>query len=905
MVGAAVTVREDPMKHTALLLCLALLAPTAGMASSLHSDLVRHAHALERAIEDAGAGRLAGADAARLDADDAALRARLAVHHASLDPALLAKAQRLEGLRNLLRDARAGRAPTDLAPPALVRDINLDALTGSSCERALPLRAGEALRHRIGAGASVWYRVDGPGDGALRVSTRGSSVDPALAAFADCRVTDRAPLAHDDDSFGLQADLGLVPRKQTFWYVRADNPGESGELVVSALRAIAISGRVTRSAGGAGVAGLRVALFRNEGTFYYYAGDVGTDASGNYTLSVAGSGTYAVRTADGFSQSTGLVHQAYDGFRCNSAFYYDLYTCGTGTNNFTPIPLTDPDSRTIDFALSLAGSLTGTLASGAGGPVADATVYLHALNGQEVRSTTSDALGRWRIDGVPPGGVYITAGSVDHARTLHSGVECPGSSIYNCPWNSGTLVTVPPETSQRVDMTLRRQQFVEVVFTVNGGPAPADSFGSSIMPSLLNSNGVQVAQAVYVAQGRYRIGPVAPGSYRLRATATFAYPQLYPAVPCTSDCIAELSAGTPIALAATDGSVEVAMNLRRYPRIQGRVTSEDDGSPVGDTTVVLSSPSGGYYSGYQATTNSAGEYRFDAVAPGSYLLRFASTRHVDEVHDNLPCNSSNPGLDCPGASLITVGASTPDRTIDAALARSASLSGRFSSGGMPFASSYATLYLLTATGAISTSWSLYLGQDGRYTVNDLPTGTWRIAAAGDSFSGFVPQIYSGIDCPSAAGGGSFMGCAIAQATPVTTSSGASPGGIDFSLRRSGAHVVRVLNAFDNTPLAGVMIDVWNGLGQRVDSRATNAAGLAYPSTTTGGTAAGHALSTDNDQGLINEVYQDVECANGSVFFGSCALAGFTPVLFPAPANAPEIVIRIARPVPIFGGNFEQ
>jgi hypothetical protein len=891
------------MKLPALIACLALLAPAAGAAADLESDLVRHAVALERAIADAGAGRLAHAGAARLDADDAALRARLAVHRGSLDPALLDKAQRLEGLRALLRQARAGKVPSSLSPPALVRAVALDDTAGTNCERALPLRSGEALWHPVRAGASVWYRVEGAGDAALRVSTRGSSIDPALAAFADCRVADREPLAYEDDSFGLQADLALVPRKQTFWYVRADNPGDAGELVVSALRAIAISGRVARASSGTGLPGLRVSSFRSEGGTYFYAGDVGTDAAGNYVLSLIGSGTYAIRTAESFSQSVGLVHQAYDGFRCTDANYFNLSTCGTGSTNFTPIVLTDPSTLTIDFALDVAGSLTGTLTSSAGGPVAEATVSMHDASGWQLRSTTSDALGRWRIDGAPPSGVYITAGSSNHARTLHSGVECPNGDTFFCPWASGTLVTVPPETVRRVDMTLRRQQFVEVTFTVNGGPVPGDSFAFNLLPSLLNSNGVQVAQGWYLSPGRYRIGPVAPGSYRLRATSNFAYPQLYPDVPCATDCIGELGSGTPIAIAATDGAVEVAMNLRRYPRVEGRVTSEDDGTAIGDALVFLQSPTGGF-SGYQVNTSSTGQYRFDAVAPGNYLLRFAAPRHVDEVYDNLPCSSSNPGLDCPGATLITVGSSTPDRTIDAALARSATLSGRFTTGGQPITSSFGTIHLLTATGATAASWSLFLGQDGRYTINDVPTGTWRVAAFGDTFTGFVPQIYSGIDCPAATSG-SFVSCPIAQATPVITSAGSSPGGIDFALRRLGSHVVRVLNAFDDTPLSGVMIDVWNGLGQRVDSRATNAAGLAYPGTTTSGTAVGHALSTDNNQGLINEVYQDIECANGSVFFGTCALTGFTPVLFPAPAGAPEIVIRVARPVPIFDGNFEQ
>jgi len=64
------------------------------------------------------------------------------------------------------------------------------------------------------------------------------------------------------------------------------------------------------------------------------------------------------------------------------------------------------------------------------------------------------------------------------------------------------------------------------------------------------------------------------------------------------------------------------------------------------------------------------------------------------------------------------------------------------------------------------------------------------------------------------------------------------------------------------------------------------------------------LSTDNDRGLINEVWQDIPCPAGSVFFGSCALTGFTPVTLPAAANAPEIVWSLGRSLPLFADGFE-
>jgi hypothetical protein len=879
---------------------LLLSAPALGQADDLHQALVRQSIALERAAE----GSAAAPDVQRTLAGAESVLEPLRTPPAGLDPVLAQKAYHLRGLLAAVRARQA--AGTAAAPPALppARTLLGADAPGASCASAIPLSEGDALRLPVAAGARVWLRVAGDGKAPLSLTTRGSTLDPALAAFVDCRVAGAEPFARADDSFGLQAELALLPKKQTFWYVRADNLSGAGDLVLSALRAVAISGRVTRSVSGTALPGVRVVLFRNEGSYYSTLTSVVTDATGAYALAVAGSGTYALRTGDDTTQGLGVIHQAYDGFRCTGGYYYDLYYCGTQGNQFTPIVLTDPSERTIDFALEVGGAAAGQLTSSLGGPVAGAQVIAHTTNGYELRSTTSDALGRWRMDGLPNTGIYLTAGAYDHARTLHAGIECQGTSYFNCNFAAGTLVTVPLESQVRVDMTLRRQQFIQVDFTLNGSPLVISPYGYGVDAALLNANGAVVAQGAFVGGSRYRIGPLSPGSYRLRATSAFSYPRLYPAADCASDCIAELGFGEVITVAATDTVIERNMDLRRYPSISGRVTTQEDGSPVASAVVTLSPVSGNFYGGYTASTSSDGGYRFDAVAPGSYLLRFASDRHVDEVHDNLPCNSTNPALDCPGATLIGVGSSTPDRTIDAALARSATISGRVTGGGQMY-QGYGSFNLVRPDGSVAASWSGYTSSvDGRYTLQDVPSGTWRIAYYSDPYYGFQSQLHAGVDCAAVAYGPSFAACPLAQATPVVVQNGSVITDIDFNLRRSGSHVVRMLNAFDDTPLAGVMIDVWNAGGQRVDSRATDASGRAYPVGGPGTTLASYALSTDNDQGLVNEVYQDITCPNGSVFFGSCALAGYTPVLFPAPAGSPEIVWRIARPVPIFGGNFE-
>jgi hypothetical protein len=885
---------------TRLLVVAVLATPAAARANDLHDQLVRQSLALEQAAE----GRLAARDSDAAQAAAATLLEPLRQPSAGLDPAAAVKVQRVHELLEIVRAQRAaGRAPAPLALPA-PRVLHGADAPGNQCASAVPLHEGEALRLPVSAGARVWLRVAAQGDAPLMLTTRGSTLDPALTAYADCRVADREPLAAADDSLGLQADLGLLPTKQTFWYVRADNLSGAGDFVLSAVRAVSITGRVRRAATGDGIAGVRVGLFIDVGGSYSGIVSSTTDSTGSYTLTYGGGGTFAVRTGDDFAVLQGLVHQSYNGLPCASSYVFDLYTCGTSGNVATPIVLSDGSTQTADFALSFGGSLAGTLTSSLGGPVAGASVRVVLPNGSEVRNATSDALGRWRVDGMPASGVYVVAGSVDHAWSVYPGIECPGQQYFNCNLAAGTQISVPVETLVRADMSLRRQQFVEVEFTLDGAPPP-DPAGSGqfVTAVLLNSNGAVIATGSQVSGSRYRIGPIAPGSYRLRAVAPFAYTRLYPAVECASDCIAELGNGEPITVAASDTVVSRTMDLRGYPSIDGTVTTEGNGSAISNATVSLLRVGGNGFENYGTTTNAAGAYRFAAVAPGTYLLRFISNNHIDEVHDNVPCASQNPAVDCPGATLVSVGSSTPDRTIDAALARSATISGRILSNGLPV-NSFGALFLVRPDGSVAASWSAFGNADGRYTIVDVTPGTWRVAYLADSFYGFVPQMYPGINCPGASSF-SFAGCALGQATAIDVAASAAVTGIDFDLRRTGSQVVRVLYAFDESPLPGVMVDVWNAAGQRVDSRLTDAQGRAYPVGTANSTAAPHALSTDNTAGYINEVYQDIECPNGSVFFGSCALAGYTPVVFPAPQGAPEIILRIARPVPIFGGNFEQ
>jgi 5-hydroxyisourate hydrolase-like protein (transthyretin family) len=819
------------------------------------------------------------------------------------DPLLVAKARRVAVLAAQLAkspggmpDAGAGPVPETLRPSGGA---------GGSCAAAIPLAEGRALRVAAGDGAVLWFRVHAGDAKALNVSTRGSTVDPALSVFDDCRVQDREPTIASDDNLGLQAEVTLLPRRQMFWFVRAEVLAGAGELVLASQRAIAITGRVTRQAGGAPLQGIRVIAYRVENGFPFYTSDTSTNANGEYALGFAGSGTYGIRTAEPmFGTLPSVIHEAYENHPCTDDFFSDLRSCGVQGPNFTftPIVVVDPAERTIDFALQAGGVLTGTVTSSGGGPVVGAEVTLHNAFGSGIRLTTTDTLGRYRFEAMPTSAVLVTAASSDHARTLHAGIECPPqqSSAF-CPWSSGTAVLVAPETQDRVDFTLRRQQFIDLSLTIGGVPPAPDVFLQFPQPTLLNSNGVAVGLSTYLGAGRYRLGPVVPGSYRLRVLSQVTYPQLYPDVRCSSDCIAELGLAPTITVSASDTSIPLSIDLRRYPRVEGRVSSEGSGEGVAGALVQLQRVSG-FAATFNVNSNASGDYVIENVPPGSYLLQFISTTHGDEVHDNVPCESNQPGIDCPGATLVTIGTDAPDRRIDAALRRSGRIAGRISSNGSPLVNQFFILTLLSPDGAVRRTFNPSALGDGRFVAEDVPAGEWLVGASAGG-SGFVPQLYPGVDCLSAQGG-VWSGCPLALAARVTVGQGGLLDGIDFSLRGNGSLAVRVLNALDDQPLAGVAIDVWNANGQRVDTRATGADGRAYPVVSTS-PAAPHALSTDNDQGLINEVFQDIPCPTGSVFFGSCALTGFTPVLLPAAQGTPEIVWRVARPIPIFSGNFEN
>lgn len=811
------------------------------------------------------------------------------------EPVLQAKVDAVLRLARFLSNAPQGLVIEESRsePVRLVLQQNSRA---SECGFALPLKANSSLQMHLHPDQSVWFRVDAQPGEDLRVSTRGSTIDARLSAFLDCRVATDPALVEADDSFGLQADLGLSQERsgQSFWLVRLDNVGPvAGRAEVTAGSAIVVSGTVVRDQGSLPLANHGVAAHLSQGSFLSFYTSTQTNASGAFSIALTQAGTYGFRTGTYYSSSANVVDEAWENASCRSSDPYYFNNCGSESSPPTLIDLQPGDSRSLDFRLDGAPILGGTITSEVNlAPVRFANVSVVDQTGSTRWTGQTDAAGRFSTVGLAPDRFYLQVSATSHQTQVFDGVSCSPQTF--CDPRSGTPIDLTANEFRQVNMRLRRSPSVRVQLNVGGQPA----LNTSNTIDLLNSNGAVVRSATSYSTAIIEISDVAPGSYRVRARSGFGFTGLYPGIECSSDCASELGQATPVVVVANTAGPELQMDLRPFPAVSGQVTNAITGTPLGATSLYLLPTSSG--GSLYAVSDSEGEYSFRAVPPGTYLMLSRRAGFQTEAHRDIPCNSGNPLLDCQGASLIQITNSSADQDVDVDLTPSASVAGRaLRANGTPV-SDFSWLSLVDASGTVVMQTNLYPDSNGNYRMDDLPIGNFRVAM---STWGSVPQIYPGIDCPSASSG-NFSGCNFSGASFVSFESGMTASDIDFNLMPLGARTVRVLSASTGLPLAGIAIDLWTTTGTRVDTLLTDGSGYAYPSHSSGSGTVQSLLSTFNTQGLLEQVYQDRPCPNGSAFFGLCSLQGATQVAFPGPAGAQPLIFRMGSADEVFGNGFE-
>ncbi|MFP2927006.1 carboxypeptidase regulatory-like domain-containing protein [Pyxidicoccus sp. 3LG] len=163
--------------------------------------------------------------------------------------------------------------------------------------------------------------------------------------------------------------------------------------------------------------------------------------------------------------------------------------------------------------------------------------------------------------------------------------------------------------------------------------------------SLISPGGGRVMEAVTGADGRYRAGPVEPGTWSFRVEA-----DRYVDLP------------EPVEHTLTQGMGRVDFTLARASSVEGRVT-DSEGRPLKDLELSLMRPEPGGASNEselqeKTWTDEDGRFMLDASAPGSYVIEVRDERFLPE---DIPVQAPSEDVHLP----LRSGASIAGTVVDA------------------------------------------------------------------------------------------------------------------------------------------------------------------------------------------------------------------------------------------------
>lgn len=291
---------------------------------------------------------------------------------------------------------------------------------------------------------------------------------------------------------------------------------------------------------------------------------------------------------------------------------------------------------------------------------------------------------------------------------------------------------------------------------------------------------------------------------------------------------------------------------------------------------------------------------FGTCADGTYQITGLSTTSsyiivtsnsaglVDQYY-----KSTAPAVSCGGCRPSTSGATPLSTTtvlsgIDFNLVSGPRLSGRVTdAAGNPLVGVSVGIYLQNNAWFSAAFPSTLSDPAGTFVSGPaLPPGTYAAftSSAFTTFPGgvaYIDEIYNNVPCPGG-GCGFASGAGIAIGTTDVT-------GIDFALVQGGRITGTVTNASTAAPVSGASVTVFNSVGNFV----------AFASTLTDGTYKTGGLPNDNyyaranANGLINQVYDGVICAN-------CSVTSGTPINVASTAGASGINFALAPGATISG-----
>jgi len=223
-------------------------------------------------------------------------------------------------------------------------------------------------------------------------------------------------------------------------------------------------------------------------------------------------------------------------------------------------------------------------------------------------------------------------------------------------------------------------------------------------------------------EGNYQFSNLPTGSYKIFFSGTGFFSQWYSGK-------ADQASADPVVVTAPALTSGIDVVLEPSAGISGSVTNEL-GVGIANVNVQVCEPSG-YMLAY-AMTNSSGNYTVSGLSAGNYKVRFlASQGYRSEWYNDKSTQDS--------ADLVTVTLPNITSGIDAVLGPGGSISGSIRNGqGTGIANVDIWVYDLNGwwmTGARTN-------QNGVYTANGLPGGSYRVLFTPLSSTGYSSEWYN-------------------------------------------------------------------------------------------------------------------------------------------------------------------
>ena len=496
-------------------------------------------------------------------------------------------------------------------------------------------------------------------------------------------------------------------------------------------------------------------------------------------------------------------------------------------------------------------------------------VNISYANGDWAAGVFTDGNGDYTSPALPPGDYLAnTLDSSGYVNELYDDIPC----YYYCHLPGGDLIPVATGSDNSgIDFQL------EPGGTISGTVTDSDSkLGiEGVLVDLFDSDGNWLGNVGTDGSGNYASAGLLEGDYY---AVTYNWKQyideLYDDQYCPFGC--DSTTGTTVAVVEGQVTPGIDFELEKGGSVTGNVEVDPAGPALENVAVEVWDSAGEYAT--TGWTNASGDYITERGLPkGDYHAKTWNDQgYVNELYDDKTC----PGFcDVLTGDVIAVdeGVSTPG--IDFALSSGGLISGSITAEGTGQQLADVWVDILDSTGKHVANGRT--DSVGFYTIfASLAPGTYKAKTWNDL--GYVNEIYDGESCPN--------WCDPSIGDDIVVAAGLTTAEIDFELALGGRISGTVTADGAGTPLEGVFVDLFTPAGEFISNPSSDSMGDYLSPALPAGT---YYARTWNDQGYVNELYDNVPC------FG-CVLTSGTPIVLTAGTITEDIDIALGQGSQISG-----